>query len=88
MAMAMTQGTIVDRSREVLVAADKAVVRARRQLLESARRLAEGGEAIGVGADVHDIIAIDENQRPDEVWQALVPMHGPARTSPDSAEEE
>ncbi|MEN9760372.1 MAG: hypothetical protein RI906_198 [Pseudomonadota bacterium] len=88
MAMAMTQGPIVDRSREVLVAADKAVVRARRQLLESARRLSEGGEAIGVGADVHDIIACDENQLPDEAWQALVPMHGPARVSSESNVEE
>ncbi len=88
MAMAMTQGPIVDRSREVLVAADKAVVRARRQLLESARRLAEGGEAIGVGADVHDIIACDENQLPAEAWQLLVPLHGPARLSSDSNGEE
>jgi len=88
MAMAMTQGPIVDRSREVLVAADKAVVRARRQLLESARSVAEGGEAIGVGADVHDIIACDENQLPAEAWQSLVPRHGPARTSSHPDEEE
>lgn len=84
MAMAMTQGPTVDRSRETLVAADKAVVRARRQLLESARRVLEGGEAIGVGADVHDIVACDENQAPDHPWQALVPQHAVAKDSIDT----
>lgn len=78
LAMAMTQGPIADRSKEVLVPADKAVVRARRQLLESVRRLDAGGDAIGVGADVRGIVACDENQLPHERWQALVPDHAPS----------
>ena len=82
--MAMTQGPIADRTRETLVAADKAVVKARRQLLESARRMLDGGEAIGVGADVHDIVACDENQTPDQPWQALVPQHATVRGSIDA----
>jgi hypothetical protein len=75
LAISMSQGPIADRSREVLVAADKAVVRARRQLLESARRIAAGDDPIGVDADVSRLIAIDENTPRDARWQALVPGH-------------
>lgn len=72
MAMAMSQGPIADRSKEHLVPADKAVTRCRRQLLESARRLAEGRDPIGVYADVSIIRAIDATV-PDSVpWQDLV----------------
>lgn len=72
MAMAMTQGPIADRSREHLVPADQAVVRCRRQLLESARRVAEGGDPIGVSADVSLIRAIDATVPGNMPWQDLV----------------
>lgn len=75
LAISMSQGAIADRSREVLVAADKAVVRARRQLLESARRIAAGEPPIGAGADVSRIVAVDHNTPRDARWQALVPAH-------------
>ncbi len=75
LAVASAQGPIVDRSKEVLVAADKAVVRARRQLLESARRVAAGGDPIGVDADVSRIVAIDANLPRSARWQTLVPAH-------------
>ncbi|MFZ4758231.1 MAG: Rieske 2Fe-2S domain-containing protein [Burkholderiaceae bacterium] len=78
MAISMSQGAIADRSKEVLVAADKAVVRARRQLLESAKRVAAGGDPIGVNVDVSRIVAVDENQPRDARWQTLVPTHRPA----------
>jgi len=83
LAMAMSQGPIADRSRETLVAADKAVVRARRQLLESARRVAAGGDPIGVGVDVGRIVACDENQARHAPWQTLVPDH---RAAPGAGE--
>ena len=72
MAMAMSQGTIADRSKEHLVPADQAVVRARRQLLESARRVAEGGDPIGVEVDVSTIRAIDATVPGNVRWQDLV----------------
>ena len=75
MAISMSQGAIADRSKEVLVAADKAVVRARRQLLESAKRVAAGGDPIGVGVDVSHIVAVDENLPREARWQQLVPQH-------------
>lgn len=83
LAIAMSQGPIADRSREVLVAADKAVVRARRQLLEAAQRVAAGEDPVGVAADVSGLVAIDENTPRDARWQALVPTHrAAARTTP------
>ncbi len=75
LAIAMSQGPIADRSKEVLVPADKAVARARRQLLESARAVIAGGDPIGVGADVSQLVACDGNQSPEARWQALVPAH-------------
>lgn len=72
MAMAMSQGAIADRSKEHLVPADQAVVRCRRQLLESARRVAEGGDPIGVEVDVSTIRAIDATVPGNVRWQDLV----------------
>lgn len=80
MAMAMTQGPIADRSREHLVPADQAVMRCRRQLLESAKRVAEGGDPIGVTVDVSTIRAIDATVPGNVPWQDLVkPQVGAAR---------
>jgi hypothetical protein len=72
MAMAMSQGAIADRSNEHLVPAGQAVVRCRRQLLESARRVAEGGDPIGVDADVSAIRGIDATVPGNVRWQDLV----------------
>jgi phenylpropionate dioxygenase-like ring-hydroxylating dioxygenase large terminal subunit len=75
MAMSVSQGAIVDRSEENLLAADKALVRARRQLLASARRLEEGGEPIGVRADFSAIVACDKTIPRGLAWQTLVPLY-------------
>lgn len=72
MAMAMSQGAIADRSKEHLVPADQAVVRCRRQLLESAKRVAAGGDPIGVEVDVSTIRAIDATVPGNVRWQDLV----------------
>jgi phthalate 4,5-dioxygenase len=77
LAIAMSQGPIADRSKEHLVPADQAVVRARRQLLESARRVIAGGDPIGIDADVSRIRAIDATVPGNVRWQDLV-MHGRA----------
>jgi phthalate 4,5-dioxygenase oxygenase subunit len=72
MAMAMSQGAIADRSKEHLVPADQAVVRCRRKLLESAKRVAAGGDPIGVEVDVSTIRAIDATIPGNVRWQDLV----------------
>lgn len=80
LAMAMTQGPIADCSRENLVPADQAVVRCRRQLLESAKRVATGGDPIGASADVSLIRVIDATVASNVSWQDLVrPDAPPAR---------
>lgn len=80
MAMSMSPGPIVDRSAEHLVGADSAVVRARRQLLDSARRIATGEEPIGVRADLSGVIACDQNIPVTQPWQDLAPGHRQRRS--------
>lgn len=77
LAMSMCPGPIVDRTGEHLVAADVAIVRARRQLLESARRLQKGADPFGVSADVHEVKGYEETVPADSPWQSLVPGHRP-----------
>jgi len=48
-AMWVTMGPIVDRSRDRLGASDLAVVEFRRQMVEAAREFQQGGDAIGTG---------------------------------------
>ncbi len=75
LAMSMSPGPIVDRSTEHLVGADAAIVRARRQLLDSVRRLQAGQDPIGVRADLAGVMACDENLPVDSRWQELAPGH-------------
>lgn len=88
LAIALSQGPIADRTKEILLPADRAVVRARRQLLESARRVAAGDDPIGFGVDVSSIVAVDENQNRTARWQELVPAHRAAAESVSEAEGE
>jgi phthalate 4,5-dioxygenase oxygenase subunit len=46
-----TMGAIADRSRDVLGASDVAIVEFRRQMVEAARKVRDGGAPIGTGAD-------------------------------------
>ncbi|MBD1549610.1 Rieske 2Fe-2S domain-containing protein [Roseibium aggregatum] len=48
-AMWVTQGPIADRSADVLGASDLAIVEFRRLMVDAARKVAEGGKAIGTG---------------------------------------
>jgi len=75
LAMSMSPGPIVDRSGEHLVGADAAIVRVRRQFLESARRVQAGKIPIGADADFSRVTACDENVPVDSRWQDLVPGH-------------
>ena len=73
--LAVSMGPIVDRTKEHMVPADRAVVHLRARLLESIRRAAEGGDPIGLRVEdfsgVHSLI--DTTVRKNESWQRLLP---------------
>ena len=74
--MGISAGPICDRTREHLVAADAAVARVRRLLLEAAETVAKGG--IPRGADYADctrLAAPDQMIQPGVHWKELVPQH-------------
>ncbi|MDB6001602.1 MAG: Phthalate 4,5-dioxygenase [Rhizobacter sp.] len=75
--IALSQGPLYDRSKEHLVPADRAVVRVRRLLLDSVKRVDAGGDPVGVGVDLSRVGACDANVLPTDRWQALMPGHRP-----------
>jgi len=76
-AVMVSQGLVTDRSREHLVPADLAIIRMRRVLIDSARRVAAGGDPIGLGPDVArgEVGAAAGVLAAGEAWQSLVPGH-------------
>jgi phthalate 4,5-dioxygenase oxygenase subunit len=70
-----SMGPIYDRGQEHLVAADLAVVRFRRRLLDSANRVERGEDPIGVSADFSKITSVDSPLPAGQHWRALVPEH-------------
>jgi phthalate 4,5-dioxygenase len=75
--ISLSMGAIFDRSREHIVPADRAVIRARRLLFESMRRVERGEDPIGAfpATDFARLNAPDQNISVDERWQSLVPDH-------------
>jgi phthalate 4,5-dioxygenase oxygenase subunit len=75
MVLALSMGPIVDRSREHLVPADRAVVHLRRRLLESVRRVEAGGDPIGISITDYSKVAplIDTTLPTSARWQDLLP---------------
>jgi phenylpropionate dioxygenase-like ring-hydroxylating dioxygenase large terminal subunit len=73
--IALSQGALFDRSKEHLVAADRAVVRMRQIMIASARKAERGEAPVGASSDMGIITAIDANQAPGAKWQSLVPQH-------------
>jgi phthalate 4,5-dioxygenase oxygenase subunit len=71
----LSQGPLYDRSGEHLVPADMAVVRVRRVLLESVRRVMKNEPPVGVGLDLTGVGACDASLREGEDWRELMPMH-------------
>jgi phenylpropionate dioxygenase-like ring-hydroxylating dioxygenase large terminal subunit len=74
MAMSVSAGPILDRSIETLMPSDRALVKARRQLLDAADRVAEGGDPTGLNVDFANIMACDVTTTADVDWQTLVPQ--------------
>ncbi|MEU0033594.1 Rieske 2Fe-2S domain-containing protein [Streptomyces sp. NPDC006333] len=77
--LAMSMGPILDRSKEHMVAADRAVIHLRARLLESVRRHEEGGTPIAHGLDLADVRSLPDTViAQDDRWQDLVPGNSPA----------
>jgi phthalate 4,5-dioxygenase oxygenase subunit len=72
-----TMGPIYDRTREHLGASDLAVVRARRLLLDSVRRVQDGGDPLGLDqpVDFGKIRSSAATISVETAWQTLVPGH-------------
>ena len=73
--LAVSMGPIVDRSKEVLVTADKAVVHLRNRLLENIRLMQAGQDPMGVGLeDCTQVGSLaDTVIAPDDNWEDFVP---------------
>lgn len=73
--VALSMPPISDRENENLVPADAAIVRMRRRLLESARRVERGEDPLGLSADASRFTAIDADLPHGKHWRTLVPGH-------------
>ncbi|MFL9984851.1 Rieske 2Fe-2S domain-containing protein [Paraburkholderia sediminicola] len=71
----LSQGPLYDRSREHLVPADQAVVRVRRALLDSIKRVMENQQPPALGLDLRGVSACDRQLEDGAAWQDLLPAH-------------
>jgi phthalate 4,5-dioxygenase len=74
-AIALSQGPFYDRSKEHLVPADQAVMRVRRVLLDSVKRVMDDKPPVGVGVDLRGVSACDAELPDGAPWQDLLPSH-------------
>ena len=75
-AIGLSYGPIFDRTKENLVAADLAVVRLRRRLLQAVQMLKSGEPALGSQiADLTAVAAPDVDVPADADWRSLAPFH-------------
>lgn len=70
-AMALSMGQIFDRTQEHLVAADGAVVRLRRCLLDSIKAVEEGEEPLGATMEDLTQVSVTSDAPLDRPWQAV-----------------
>lgn len=76
-----SMGSIYDRTREHLVPADLAIVRARRILLDNVRKVQRGEAPIGVDIDYSKLSSFDGTLPTVKHWRDLVPGHFAAADS-------
>jgi len=69
--VSVSAGAIRDRSREMLSRSDLAVNRLYRVLLGCARRVREGGDPIGVQADLSKVAGVSGTLSAGRRWQSL-----------------
>ena len=73
--IAVSMGSLYDRSKENLVSSDIAIVRMRRRLLDSVDRMERGLEPVGFEIDGASIQAIDAAPRAGAHWRTLAASH-------------
>jgi hypothetical protein len=79
-ALQETMGRIVDRSREKLGPADKAIIATRRLLLDAIKTVQAGGDPPGVGSSYYTVRAIERIVPDEESWpEVMLPLMYPAR---------
>jgi phthalate 4,5-dioxygenase oxygenase subunit len=80
-AVLVSQGPIGDRTREHLVPADIGSVQLRRTLMDSARRVVEGGDPVGRGLtlDSSTICSYEYAVPNGSTWHAMIPAHASSR---------
>jgi phthalate 4,5-dioxygenase oxygenase subunit len=70
-----SMGKIYDRTKEHLVPADRAVMRARQKLIEAAADVGSGKEPLGLHVDYSKLAAFDGDVPIKKHWRELVPGH-------------
>jgi phthalate 4,5-dioxygenase oxygenase subunit len=74
--LSISMGAILDRTKEHMVAADRAVIHLRLRLLQSVRCHEEGGDPVGYGVDLSGVRALpDTVTAVSDDWQQLVPAN-------------
>jgi hypothetical protein len=72
-------GRIVDRSREKLGPADRAIIATRRLLLDAIKTVQGGGDPPGVGTSYYTVRAIERIVPEEQAWpDVLLPLMYPA----------
>jgi phthalate 4,5-dioxygenase oxygenase subunit len=82
----LSQGPLYERSREHLVPADQAVVRVRRVLMESVKRVMEDKRPAALGLDLRGVSACDAQLEDGANWQDLLPSHRQTVEAQESAD--
>ena len=77
-ALQETMGIIADRSLEKLGTSDRAIIMARKLLLQAMRTVEDGGTPLGSQGEYYGIRAIDRILPVDQPWQVLKPEMYPA----------
>lgn len=73
-----SMGRIVDRSKEHLGPADKAIIATRRLLLEAVNVVEKGGDPAGTGTSYYEVVAAEDTLPKDKDWRGeLIPRMYP-----------
>lgn len=77
-ALQETMGIIADRSKERLGTSDRAIIMARKMLLEAVKVVEDGGTPRGAKEEYYGVRAIDKVLPPGKTWEDLKPEMYPA----------
>ena len=81
--MSLSMGPVMNRTKEHLVTADQGVMRLRRRILQSIKRMQDGGEPFGVMIpDLSKVVAGDFTVPMGTKWQDLAPANGALKAAP------